>query len=372
MCIFFISVIINIIPTILFGEYIIRKTYKKIITISDRLKAIKWFSTIKIIFTVVNVFCVSLYVRKISENSSNIGAYKVLIITYLVILISIDSLLLYFPIKKIRKLDVGFKEYFNNTMLNWLLFAIPTSLFILLRKLAEKSNANMDSSLVWVAILILGMLICNLFYPIFLRILLKAKLMSDEDDLVKTAKSYKDKYGVNISVYIFKTDNRKYANALVHSMFKNANIFVSSYLLNNISKEEMKAVILHEIGHIKRKHIEIRNLILIIIPIIIYKIARVMDYIETFEYSISIPMGITFLALTTFLLYGLYLYISRIQEKQADEFAVEEGVDIVTYEQMLISLALLNDLDTNLSKFDEILAEHPSIMNRINCLKKNR
>lgn len=161
------------------------------------------------------------------------------------------------------------------------------------------------------------------------------------------------------------------ANAFAADCFNNKKIFFSNYILENMTIEETKSLILHEIAHIKKGHASKKNLFILFGLILFYSMGYVMDYIEKLGYAIPIAGGILFFV-TLLLLYMFFflLYVSRRYEKQADYFVLQEGVDIEIYEKDLILLTRLNDRNIDNRKSEEIFLTHPSTKRRIDNLRK--
>ena len=172
--------------------------------------------------------------------------------------------------------------------------------------------------------------------------------------------------GYKIFEYNGKT--RKSANAMFDCMFGKGNIYFSDYLLDNMTEEEIEAIYLHEIGHIKKKHITIRNIMLMMIMPLMYIIGVIMDEIEKVHH-INIILGII-LAMT--ILFGymviFYLYISRRQEYEADQYAIQNIDDICV---MCRALKKLNELNDRLESRDDVMVfkTHPTVYRRVNRIE---
>jgi heat shock protein HtpX len=120
--------------------------------------------------------------------------------------------------------------------------------------------------------------------------------------------------------------------ALVRSGAPNAFVFgrtpasavlaVTQSLLNTLSKEEVKAVVAHEIGHIKHKDMIVMTIVAAI-PVIAYFIARFLIYAPKKEEKRS--GGAILVGLIAFVIYFitnlLVLALSRLREYYADRFS---------------------------------------------------
>jgi heat shock protein HtpX len=120
--------------------------------------------------------------------------------------------------------------------------------------------------------------------------------------------------------------------ALVRSGAPNAFVFgrtpasavlaVTQGLLNTLSKEEVKAVVAHEIGHIKHKDMIVMTIVASI-PVIAYFVARFLIYAPKKEERRS--GGAILVGLIAFVIYFitnlLVLALSRLREYYADRFS---------------------------------------------------
>ena len=140
-----------------------------------------------------------------------------------------------------------------------------------------------------------------------------------------------------------------------------------------MTEDEIEAIYLHEMGHIKKHHIALRNLFLMLFIPLMYGIGVLMDKIEQVQH-INIPLGIVFLisiviGYTVF----LYLYISRKQEYAADQYAAENIENIDVLSKALRKLNELNDILES-DKGKGLLKSHPAVdkrIERINAIKEN-
>ena len=173
-------------------------------------------------------------------------------------------------------------------------------------------------------------------------------------------------------MYIWPAKKKKVANALV-SGFRQKNIFISDYLIENVTPEELETILAHEIGHIKRFHLWIRTFVTLLpLPIFIW-IGKLMDYYQKISQRNipEIPGMVGILGL--FILYyaWVFRYITRIQERQADGYVLQLNVDPNVYISALLKLAKLNHLTVKINKLDEKFQTHPSFARRIRWIEEN-
>ncbi|MEA1975109.1 MAG: M48 family metalloprotease [Bacillota bacterium] len=162
----------------------------------------------------------------------------------------------------------------------------------------------------------------------------------------------------------------KKANALFTGFGKAKRILIADNLVNNFTDEEIIAVYLHELGHLKKRHM-LKTLItsLIMLAISLFIISKIdlknyLDYTNIFKLAF-------YLSVFQFLTMTIENIFSRKREKEADLFAKK----VLGNEDELISalkkLEKQNLVTRNPNKFIEfIFYSHPSIKNRIKYLIK--
>jgi Zn-dependent protease with chaperone function len=155
-------------------------------------------------------------------------------------------------------------------------------------------------------------------------------------------------------VYVLPAERMRMANAFAHS---GHNIFLTDYLLKNLSKREVDAIVGHEMAHLQKKHI--RNRILILIAAVL-----VIIFLTIWaERSIppNLPLGP--------ILYGCFLlvwfFISRRNEFAADAGAVKLTGDAEAMITGLARLSRLNTMPIHWGKLDEKMLTHPSTLRRM-------
>ena len=158
-------------------------------------------------------------------------------------------------------------------------------------------------------------------------------------------------------LYVFPMSAMRIANAFAHSA---QNVFLTDYLVHNLSKSEVDAVIGHEIAHLQKKHIGIRIAVMIFLVAIISSATGLLDPVVPQNF----PTGPVLYAILLLIIF----FISR-----RNEFAADAGSAQLTgnAEAMMTALARITRLNTmplQWSKLDEKLLAHPSTLRRINRL----
>jgi len=243
-----------------------------------------------------------------------------------------------------------------------------------------KSFPNTFWIYTWIFIALFS-LFMNLFYTKLIVPLFNKLTPLEEGSLKKTLESFAKKVKFNLKA-IFLIDGSKRstkANAYFSGFGKTKKVVLYDTLLNDLSEDEIAAVLAHEIGHYKKKHI-IYNLMLSILltgaslyllslfinnPILAQAVG-----IEKPSFHIGI---IIFMILYTpiSVITGLMMNIlSRKFEYQADDFAKNNGYSADLIESLKkLSVKSLSNLTPH--KFYVFLNySHPTLFQRIQNLKK--
>jgi len=199
-------------------------------------------------------------------------------------------------------------------------------------------------------------------FPVALRLGQRAVPITDES-VLSSFSGLANKMGIS-HVDLYSIDWRKFkiANAFQAGPSK-FSVFVSNYLLENMSNEEMNAVMAHELAHAKRKHVmKISGLLLFtsIIGIDLFVVAATLGQTSIWP-LISILAGFVVLFLSP----QLVLRLQRKFELEADEIAVRtlgEGRPLVSALQKLVEL--------NLVPADRKSGTHPSVAKRIQRIEQ--
>ena len=110
--------------------------------------------------------------------------------------------------------------------------------------------------LVFWAVMVLVMIFVNTFYTALILPIFNKLSPLEEEDLKKDIFEYCDKVGYKLS-NLFQMDGSKRskkANAFFSGMGPKKTIVLYDTLIEGQSKEEITAVLAHEIGHYKKKH----------------------------------------------------------------------------------------------------------------------
>lgn len=136
---------------------------------------------------------------------------------------------------------------------------------------------------------------------------------------------------------IFIMDGSKrssHGNAYFTGLGKNKRIVFFDTLLNSLEPEETEAVLAHELGHFKHKHIQKRIFSMAIMTLIGLGILGYLMELESFYTGLGVSQASQYTALILFMmvvpLFSIYLqplfsWLSRKHEFEADTFAAEQS-----------------------------------------------
>jgi len=235
---------------------------------------------------------------------------------------------------------------------------------------------------VW-GILVAVIILVNLLYtkiivPIF------NKLRPLEDSSLKTKiNEFANKIGYEISkISVMDASKRSTKlNAFFSGFGKTKRIVLFDTLIEKMTEEEIVAVLAHEIGHNKHKHI-IFNLFQTIILLSVYVLGAMFFLgfnllseafgFTTINYGFNLIIYFALLSPVLLFLNLLLSYISRKFEYQADRFAADNYDD----EQIISALKVLSRENfSNLTPhplFVKFYYSHPPLLDRINNIKNHK
>ncbi len=203
----------------------------------------------------------------------------------------------------------------------------------------------------------------------------------EEEGLIDKIREMMQKIGIRVS-RVFKMDASKrsrHTNAYFTGLGKVKRIILYDTLLEKMDRDEVLAVLCHEAGHWKKKHVlklfiisEIVSLIAIYIAFRILKTDLLTDLFqiepETFFTKLVILGFIG--SIVSFPFIPLNNYISRRFEKEADHFAYELTGNKDSVTRALIKLS--KDNLSNLSPhplYAVVYYSHPPVVQRIERIK---
>ncbi|GAC41418.1 Zn-dependent protease [Paenibacillus popilliae ATCC 14706] len=218
----------------------------------------------------------------------------------------------------------------------------------------------------------------SIFSPYLIKIIFNAIPLQDEQlrrELMNEIHRHQLK---GVKIYQIPTSKFKYANAAASGILAKK-IFILDYLMKHLTVEEVKCVLAHEIGHIKKFHLEIKTACYLLSCIVflfsLSQLNRLMHWLSTqpinAEYAyLGLILAITvFIPLMLLLLYVNRL-ISRMLELQADCYAIRSGINVEVYISMLNKLMELSHAQKEPNKLSSAFQTHPSFQKSIETVRQ--
>tara|TARA_B100000768_G_scaffold67902_1_gene65290 strand:+ start:5659 stop:6894 length:1236 start_codon:yes stop_codon:yes gene_type:complete len=231
----------------------------------------------------------------------------------------------------------------------------------------------------WIFISVVTLLINGLYAQIIVPLFNKQTKLED-GELKSEIEKYSKKVGFNLS-NIFVIDGSKRstkANAYFSGFGKQKRVTLYDTLINKLTKNQIVAVIAHEIGHYKKNHIIFNLLFSIIQSGLMLYILSLLIYMPIFSEALNIEKHSFHIALITFsILYTpisetsslIFNLFSRKFEYEADEYADKSFDGKYLIEALKV---LTKDSLSNLTPHPKYVwwhYSHPTLLERINQLR---
>ena len=233
----------------------------------------------------------------------------------------------------------------------------------------------------WLSIIAI-MLLVNLFLvKLFIPIFNKVTPLED-GELKDSIESFAKTTGYEVSkISIIDASKRSTKlNALFTGLGRFKKVLLYDTLVEKMSTEEIVAVLAHEIGHNKHKHV-VTGMIQMIIVISIYlgvllftlnspEISRAFGFTDT-HFGFGLIIFSVLLAPISVLIGAITSGISRKHEYQADEFARAAGYGVHLESALRV---LSKENFSNLTPhplYVKLTYSHPPVSDRINTIRKN-
>jgi STE24 endopeptidase len=229
----------------------------------------------------------------------------------------------------------------------------------------------------WAAIaMIFISVIFATFYPIVIMPLFNKYTPIEDKELTDKLKVILESQGLKIKGFFLQDMSRqtKKENAFLGGLGKTRRVVLSDNIINNMSPEELKSVIAHEVGHYKHKHIW-KNIFLgslyqLLIFFLSHQIMLLFnpEYLSSFDTMlVAYPVFLLCFGFLHLLIIGpISRAVSRYFEKQADRYALDLTADPEAFQKAMAGLAnrnLSNAYPTPFIKF--MYYSHPPIGERL-------
>ncbi len=236
----------------------------------------------------------------------------------------------------------------------------------------------------WAAFLVsIGVsLIMNLFYSQIIVPLFNKQTPLPEGELRDEIEKFGQKAGFEITnIYVIDGSKRSTkANAYFSGMGKKKRIVLYDTLIDELTTQEIVAVLAHEIGHYKKRH-TLQNFVLAAVAMLIQLYVLSLTLTST---TMAEAMGVTTPAFALSLIAFGILYtpidmvtslfmngVSRRAEYQADNFASEYGLgEELVSALKKISVKSLSNLTPD-KLYVKFYYSHPTLLQRILAIKKD-
>jgi len=269
-------------------------------------------------------------------------------------------------------------DWFKSVLLNILIGGLILSIIIYIYQYISK----WFWLLAWGVTFIFSLLI-NIFYSEWIAPLFNKQTPLETGDLRNAIETFTQKAGFEINnIYIIDGSKRSTkSNAYFTGIGKKKRIVLFDTLINELNTEEIVAVLAHEIGHYKKKHV-VYSIIgsSISTGITFYILSLFLDnlllakalggYTPSFHLGL---IGFSFLFTPISELTGLiFLILSRKNEYKADSYAADFGLG----ETLISGLKKLSIQSlSNLNPHSWVVFwyySHPTLLQRIKNLTTNR
>ena len=216
--------------------------------------------------------------------------------------------------------------------------------------------------------LLAGILLFLLFLlsPYFIRLLftrVELERYPGGEDLMTEIRKLGERTDTPLArVYVWLTAERKVANAAVSGLFRRQRVvFLTDHLLKVLSPPETIAVVAHEIGHAKFKHLVFNFLLALMTGVfVLWSLVLISPYVDSQE-----QLGIAVVVLQLCYVVLVFGSFARRFERQADLYGAHAVRDPGLMASALLNLARANHVPMTKSSIT-----HPSIKARIANLSK--
>jgi STE24 endopeptidase len=352
-------------------KILVKRKYEKTQSVEETLyfqmKLGRYVQVLPILLTsFISAFTITPKARAVGEVAGFLIVMAA-VLSMLVFVFVTQQLVLHNINKALRKTTATKGEEVKLITRAVLFMFIPMVLFFLIMILVDENLQASEQFKSIIKPVLMGVfyILLSVVAPLFTKYMIKAVPMG-EGEIKDELKEFLNNAGLEkVKLYLWPTKKNKVANALVAGLIKKE-VFISDYLLENLDIEETKAILAHEIGHIKRHHLWIRTALFLGIIVIFPSVGALFEWYEAEFSEISIWIGVSIIVILFIAYMGFFMYfIYRVQERQADAYVLELGVNPIVFISGLYKINKLNNMVMKFGKLDEKLQTHPSMAKRI-------
>lgn len=216
------------------------------------------------------------------------------------------------------------------------------------------------------ALLLAGfMFIVYSIAPLQIALAYPSELMPENHPVARTALDLCRQAGIRISgVRLLRFGEARVANALVSGLLPFfRRIYISDHMLETFSIDEVRAVLAHEVGHVRYRHLYAYLAFSLSLCLLLWLFTPILTSFLGDDWSVIATMVLIISYWSI-----VFPFASRIFERQADRYALEATGNLPTFQRALEKLAEVNGEVKNWAKWD-IFKTHPSIAERIKALQ---
>ena len=212
--------------------------------------------------------------------------------------------------------------------------------------------------------------------PFVIKWIWKGKPLEDEK-LRHRLQQLADKAAIDCrNIVLLQTKSNKLANAWVAGILaKWRSVFLTDYLLEHLTDDEIETIFAHELGHLKHRHLLKQvawivlgfggQLLLIRLSLFLFGFLTGIPSWLYWLLFVGVHFGVIFLLVQ----FGLMRFW-RGMEFEADAYAVKLTQQPTVFLQALRKLIQLNDAPEDLDTFNEMLSTHPNFTARADAIEK--
>ena len=261
-------------------------------------------------------------------------------------------------------------EYLSVHLKFLLLPLSPLFIYLCLLDLIAHTPFLADHTYLPIALMISLIFLVYIYAPMLLGLIWRTVPLADvnlrnkiQRLAAQDAIKYKD-------IVVWQTES--IANAAVAGIVPwSRQIFLTEALLKHFSTDEIEAVVAHEFGHIRYKHI-LTYLMFLIVYFLSYAIYYIYigQPLESALYTTSLLPAIGLIFFISLYFVIIFRALSRRFEHQADLYAAALTGKPEALQLALVRLAYLNYVPRSVLRLFELVQTHPSVDRRIELIKR--